>query len=96
MTPTPTPCVPGQGGTDENGKPCGTPAPSVTPAPSSTPTACVPGQGGTDENGKPCVVVPTTCVPDQGATADKHGAVAKDKAGKADVCVEPGLPATGV
>ena len=95
-TPTPTPCVPGQGGTDENGKPCGTPAPSVTPAPSSTPTACVPGQGGTDENGKPCVVVPTTCVPDQGATADKHGAVAKDKAGKADVCVEPGLPATGV
>ena len=96
VTPTPTPCVPGQGGTDENGKPCGTPAPSVTPAPSSTPTACVPGQGGTDENGKPCVVVPTTCVPDQGATADKHGAVAKDKAGKADVCVEPGLPATGV
>ena len=96
VTPTPTPCVPGQGGTDENGKPCGTPTPSVTPAPSSTPTACVPGQGGTDENGKPCVVVPTTCVPDQGATADKHGAVAKDKAGKADVCVEPGLPATGV
>ena len=96
VTPTPTPCVPGEGGTDENGKPCGTPAPSVTPAPSSTPTACVPGQGGTDENGKPCVVVPTTCVPDQGATADKHGAVAKDKAGKADVCVEPGLPATGV
>ena len=96
VTPTPTPCVPGQGGTDENGKPCGTPAPSVTPAPSSTPTACVPGQGGTDENGKPCVIVPTTCVPDQGATADKHGAVAKDKAGKADVCVEPGLPATGV
>lgn len=96
VTPTPTPCVPGQGGTDENGKPCGTPAPSVTPAPSSTPTACVPGQGGTDENGKPCVVVPATCVPDQGATADKHGAVAKDKAGKADVCVEPGLPATGV
>lgn len=96
VTPTPTPCVPSQGGTDENGKPCGTPAPSVTPAPSSTPTACVPGQGGTDENGKPCVVVPTTCVPDQGATADKHGAVAKDKAGKADVCVEPGLPATGV
>ena len=93
---TPTACVPGQGGTDENGKPCGTPAPSVTPAPSSTPTACVPGQGGTDENGKPCVIVPTTCVPDQGATADKHGAVAKDKAGKADVCVEPGLPATGV
>ena len=96
VTPTPTPCVPGEGGTDENGKPCGTPAPSVTPAPSSTPTACVPGQGGTDENGKPCVIVPTTCVPDQGATADKHGAVAKDKAGKADVCVEPGLPATGV
>ena len=96
VTPTPTPCVPGQGGTDENGKPCGTPAPSVTPAPSSTPTACVPGQGGTDENGKPCVIVPTTCVPDQGATAGKHGAVAKDKAGKADVCVEPGLPATGV
>ena len=96
VTPTPTPCVPGEGGTDENGNPCGTPAPSVTPAPSSTPTACVPGQGGTDENGKPCVVVPTTCVPDQGATADKHGAVAKDKAGKADVCVEPGLPATGV
>lgn len=95
-TPTPTPCVPGEGGTDENGKPCGTPAPSVTPAPSSTPTACVPGQGGTDENGKPCVIVPTTCVPDQGATAGKHGAVAKDKAGKADVCVEPGLPATGV
>ena len=95
-TPTPTPCVPGQGGTDENGNPCGTPAPSVTPAPSSTPTACVPGQGGTDENGKPCVIVPTTCVPDQGATAGKHGAVAKDKAGKADVCVEPGLPATGV
>ena len=88
--------MPGEGGTDENGNPCGTPAPSVTPAPSSTPTACVPGQGGTDENGKPCVVVPTTCVPDQGATADKHGAVAKDKAGKADVCVEPGLPATGV
>ena len=96
VTPTPTPCVPGQGGTDENGNPCGTPAPSVTPAPSSTPTACVPGQGGTDENGKPCVIVPTTCVPDQGATAGKHGAVAKDKAGKADVCVEPGLPATGV
>ncbi|MEA5639270.1 thioester domain-containing protein [Cutibacterium granulosum] len=96
VTPTPTPCVPGEGGTDENGKPCGTPAPSVTPAPSSTPTACVPGQGGTDENGKPCVIVPTTCVPDQGATAGKHGAVAKDKAGKADVCVEPGLPATGV
>lgn len=96
VTPTPTPCVPGQDGTDENGKPCGTPAPSVTPAPSSTPTACVPGQGGTDENGKPCVIVPTTCVPDQGATAGKHGAVAKDKAGKADVCVEPGLPATGV
>lgn len=93
---TPTACVPGQGGTDENGNPCGTPAPSVTPAPSSTPTACVPGQGGTDENGKPCVIVPTTCVPDQGATAGKHGAVAKDKAGKADVCVEPGLPATGV
>ena len=96
VTPTPTPCVPGEGGTDENGNPCGTPAPSVTPAPSSTPTACVPGQGGTDENGKPCVIVPTTCVPDQGATAGKHGAVAKDKAGKADVCVEPGLPATGV
>jgi len=101
-TPTPTPCVPGQSGTDENGKPCGTPAPSVTPAPSSTPTACVPGQGGTDENGKPCVVVPTTCVPAQDATADKpttadkHGAAAKDKAGKADVCAEPGLPATGV
>ena len=56
----------------------------------------MPGQGGTDENGKPCVIVPTTCVPDQGATAGKHGAVAKDKAGKADVCVEPGLPATGV
>jgi len=35
-------------------------------------------------------------VPDQGATAGKHGAVAKDKADKADVCVEPGLPATGV
>ncbi|MDU3272364.1 MAG: thioester domain-containing protein, partial [Cutibacterium sp.] len=87
-TPTPTPCVPSEGGTDENGNPCGTPAPSVTPAPSSTPTACVPGQGGTDENGKPCVIVPTTCVPDQGATAGKHGAVAKDKAGKADVCVE--------
>ena len=96
VTPTPTPCVPGQGGTDENGKPCGTPAPSVTPAPSSTPTACVPGQGGTDENGNPCVVVPATCVPDQGATVGKHGAVAKDKADKADVCVEPGLPATGV
>ena len=101
-TPTPTPCVPGQSGTDENGKPCGTPAPSVTPAPSSTPTACVPSQGGTDENGKPCVVVPTTCVPAQDATADKpttadkHGAAAKDKAGKADVCAEPGLPATGV
>ena len=101
-TPTPTPCVPSQSGTDENGKPCGTPAPSVTPAPSSTPTACVPGQGGTDENGKPCVVVPTTCVPAQDATADKpttadkHGAAAKDKAGKADVCAEPGLPATGV
>ena len=101
-TPTPTPCVPSQSGTDENGKPCGTPAPSVTPAPSSTPTACVPGQGGTDENGKPCVVVPTTCVPAQDATADKpttadkHGAAAKDKAGKTDVCAEPGLPATGV
>ena len=99
---TPTPCVPGEGGTDENGNPCETPAPSVTPAPSSTPTACVPGQGGTDENGKPCVVVPTTCVPardatvDKPTTADKHGAAAKDKAGKADVCAEPGLPATGV
>ena len=96
VTPTPTPCVPGQDGHDANGKPCGTPTPSVTPTPSRTPTACVPGQGGTDENGKPCVIVPTTCVPDQGATAGKHGAVAKDKAGKADVCVEPGLPATGV
>ena len=99
---TPSTCVPGQGGTDENGNPCETPAPSVTPAPSSTPTACVPGQGGTDENGKPCVVVPTTCVPAQDATADKpttadkHGAAAKDKAGKTDVCAEPGLPATGV
>ena len=106
VTPTPTPCVPGQGGTDENGNPCNTPTPtpsdtptptpSDTPSVTPTPTPCVPGQGGTDENGKPCVVVPTTCVPDQGATADKHGAVAKDKAGKADVCVEPGLPATGV
>lgn len=73
-----------------------TPTPSDTPSVTPTPTPCVPGQGGTDENGNPCVVVPTTCVPDQGATADKHGAVAKDKAGKADVCVEPGLPATGV
>jgi len=94
-TPEPTPCLPGDTSED-----CITPAPtpsdSPTPTPSDTPTPCVPGQGGTDENGKPCVVVPTTCVPDQGATADKHGAVAKDKAGKADVCVEPGLPATGV
>ncbi|MDU6339622.1 MAG: hypothetical protein E6581_08960 [Cutibacterium granulosum] len=33
---------------------------------------------------------------DKPTAADKHGAAAKDKAGKADVCAEPGLPATGV
>ena len=108
-TPEPTPCLPGDTSEDcitpaptPSDSPTPTPSDTPTPTPSDTPsvtptpTPCVPGQGGTDENGKPCVVVPTTCVPDQGATADKHGAVAKDKAGKADVCVEPGLPATGV
>ena len=106
-TPEPTPCLPGDTSEDcitpaptpsdsPTPTPSDTPTPTPSDTPSVTPTPCVPGQGGTDENGKPCVIVPTTCVPDQGATAGKHGAVAKDKAGKADVCVEPGLPATGV